>query len=81
MDSRPEVLSCQYNTCFRDRDLVQQIQAMGIEAAPWPVDAIYDLKSILDMDPAAIVTNRPERLLEMLDPPNPIRAEAAAMLG
>lgn len=81
LDFKPEVLSCQYNTCFRDRDLVQQIQAMGIEAAPWPVDAIYDLKSILDMDPAAIVTNRPERLLEMLDPAYTIPPEAAAMLG
>ncbi len=81
LDFRPEVLSCQYNTCFRDRDLVQQVQAMGIEVAPWPVDGLYDLQSILDMEPVSIVTNRPERLLQMLDPAFTMPEAAAAMLA
>lgn len=81
LDFRPEVLSCQYNTCFRDRDLIQQVEAMGIETAPWPVDGVYDLKSILDMGPTSIVTNRPERLLEMLDPSFTMPEAAAAMLA
>lgn len=81
LDFTPEVLSCQYNTCFRDRSLIQRVEAMGIEAAPWPVDGIYDLKSILDMGPTSIVTNRPERLLEMLDPSFTMPEAAAAMLG
>ena len=81
LDFRPEVLSCQYNTCFRDRDLVQQVEAMGIEAAPWPVDGVYDLESILAMNPTSIVTNRPERLLQMLDPSFTLPEAAAAMLA
>ena len=81
LDFQPEVLSCQYNTCFRDRDLVQQVEAMGIEAAPWPVDGVYDLESILAMNPTSIVTNRPERLLQMLDPSFTLPEAAAAMLA
>ena len=81
LDFQPEVLSCQYNTCFRDRNLVQQVEAMGIEAAPWPVDGVYDLQSIMDMNPTSIVTNRPERLLEMLDPSFTLPEAAAAMLA
>ena len=81
LDFQPEVLSCQYNTCFRDRDLVQQVEAMGIEAAPWPVDGVYDLESILAMNPTSIVTNRPARLLQMLDPSFTLPEAAAAMLA
>lgn len=81
LDFDPEVLSCQYHTCFRDRTVVQKVQAMGIEVAPWPVDGVFDLKSILDMEPVSIVTNRPERLLEMLDPSYTIPEAAAAMLA
>ncbi len=68
LDFKPEILSCQYNTCFRDRTLIQRVQAMGVSAAPWPVDGVLDLESILAMEPDSIVTNRPERLLSMLDP-------------
>ena len=81
LDFVPEVLSCQYNTCFRDLDLVQKVQAAGIEVAPWPVDGVFDLQSILDMDPVTVVTNRPERLFQMLDPAWTMPAAAAAMLG
>ena len=81
LDFVPEVLSCQYNTCFRDLDLVQKVQAAGIEVAPWPVDGVFDLQSILDMDPMTVVTNRPERLFQMLDPAWTMPAAAAAMLG
>ena len=81
LDFVPEVLSCQYHTCFRDGQLVQKVQATGIEVAPWPVDGVLDLESILDMEPAAIVTNRPERLFEMLDPDWVMPDAAAAILG
>ena len=54
---------------------------MGIEAAPWPVDGVYDLESILAMNPTSIVTNRPERLLQMLDPSFTLPEAAAAMLA
>ena len=81
LDFVPEVVSCQYNTCFRDRDLVQRVQAMGMEAAPWPVDSKLDLQSILDMQPVSIVTNRPERLLHMLDPAYTLPPEAQAILA
>ena len=80
LDFFPEVVSCQYHTCFRDRDLVQKIEAMGIEAAPWPVDKVLDLESILDMRPTTVVTNRPERLFGMLDPGWVMPDAAAAML-
>ena len=81
LDFVPEVLSCQYNTCFRDRDLVQKVQATGVEVAPWPVDGVFDLQSILDMDPVTIVTNRPERLFQMLDPDFQMPEAAAALLA
>ena len=81
LDFVPEVLSCQYNTCFRDRDLVQKVQATGVEVAPWPVDSVFDLQSILDMDPVTIVTNRPERLFQMLDPDFQMPEAAAALLA
>ena len=81
LDFVPEVVSCQYHTCFRDRQVVQKIQAMGIEAAPWPVDGRLDLESILDMQPVTVVTNRPERLLAMLDPSYTIPPAAEAILG
>ena len=48
--------------------------------APWPVDGVFDLQSILDMDPVTIVTNRPERLFQMLDPDFQM-PEAAALLA
>ena len=81
LDFVPEVLSCQYNTCFRDLDLVQKVQATGVEVAPWPVDGVFDLKSILAMDPVTVVTNRPERLFQMLDPDWTMPEAAAAMLA
>ena len=52
-----------------------------MEAAPWPVDSKLDLQSILDMQPVSIVTNRPERLLHMLDPAYTLPPEAQAILA
>ena len=75
------MLSCQYNTCFRDRNLVQKVQAAGIEVAPWPVDGVFDLQSILGHGPVTIVTNRPERLFQMLDPDFEMPEAAAALLA
>jgi len=60
---------------------VQKVQAAGIEVAPWPVDGVFDLQSILDMDPVTIVTNRPERLFQMLDPDFEMPEAAAALLA
>ena len=45
------------------------------------MDGVYDLQSIMDMNPTSIVTNRPERLLEMLDPSFTLPEAAAAMLA
>ncbi len=67
LDFKPEFLGCQYNTCFRDTTLVQRVQQMGIQVAPWPVDRKLDVRSILDMRPDVIVTNRPDRVIAMLD--------------
>ena len=53
----------------------------GVEVAPWPVDGVFDLQSILDMDPVTIVTNRPERLFQMLDPDFEMPEAAAALLA
>ena len=45
------------------------------------MDGAFDLQSTLYMDPGTVVTNRPERLFQMLDPAWTRPAQAAAMLG
>ncbi len=47
-------------------EVVEQFKEMGIKLAPWTVDTVEDLQSMVDMNVEAIITNYPDRLIEIL---------------
>ena len=52
---------------YSNPELVNQLHAMGIQAAFWTVDTQDAVRSLLPLGPDCIVTNRPDRVREWVN--------------
>lgn len=59
LDFPVDIVSCEYHTAYSNPELVNQLHAMGIQAAFWTVDTQDAVRSLLPLGPDCIVTNRP----------------------
>ena len=67
LDFPVDIVSCEYHTAYSNPDLVNQLHAMGIQAAFWTVDTQDAVRSLLPLGPDCIVTNRPDRVREWVN--------------
>ena len=67
LDFPVDIVSCEYHTAYFNPDLVNQLHAMGIQAAFWTVDTQDAVRSLLPLGPDCIVTNRPDRVREWVN--------------
>ena len=67
LDFPVDIVSCEYHTAYSSPDLVNQLHAMGIQAAFWTVDTQDAVRSLLPLGPDCIVTNRPDRVREWVN--------------
>ena len=67
LDFPVDIVSCEYHTAYSNPDLVNQLHAMGIQAAFWTVDTQDAVRSLLPLGPDCIVTNRPDRVREWVE--------------
>lgn len=63
-----ECLTCEYHSCFKDTTLVRRVEELGLICAPWPgfEENRQELRSLVEMAPHTIVTNKPELLTAIL---------------
>ncbi len=66
-----------YYGCFRDTSLIQRGSAAGFGMVPWPMfpESRRDLRSLVQMQPEIIVTNKPEELISILHGKNAVTSE------
>jgi len=67
LDFPVDIVSCEYHTAYSNPELVNQLHAMGIQAAFWTVDTQDAVRSLLPLGPDCIVTNRPDRVREWVN--------------
>ena len=67
LDFPVDIVSCEYHTAYSNPELVNQLHAMGIQAAFWTVDTQDAVRSLLPLGPDCIVTNRPDRVREWVE--------------
>ena len=67
LDFPVDIVSCEYHTAYSNPNLVNQLHAMGIQAAFWTVDTQDAVRSLLPLGPDCIVTNRPDRVREWVN--------------
>ena len=67
LDFPVDIVSCEYHTAYSTPELVNQLHAMGIQAAFWTVDTQDAVRSLLPLGPDCIVTNRPDRVREWVN--------------
>lgn len=61
-----EWVSCKYQHCFSDPDLIRRLHAQGLRVALWTVDTEDALRALLKLEPDAIVSNRPDKIREWM---------------
>lgn len=71
LDFRVDFLHCHYSTLLRDPDLVKRLSENGVGCNPWTPDDRADLELLSGMGCTAIITNRPDILLEIQSRQNP----------
>ena len=67
LDFPVDIVSCEYHTAYSNPELVNQLHAIGIQAAFWTVDTQDAVRSLLPLGPDCIVTNRPDRVREWVN--------------
>lgn len=67
LDFPVEYLHCEYHACLSDPQLVERLRRRGIGVTPWTPDETEDLRALIALSPDGIITNRPDRLLELLN--------------
>ena len=67
LDFLPEYVSCNYHTAFVRPHVVDELHAIGTQAAFWTVNTKEATTSLMQQNPDAIVTNRPDRIREWLE--------------
>ena len=67
LDFPVDIVSCEYHPAYSTPELVNQLHAMGIQAAFWTVDTQDAVRSLLPLGPDCIVTNRPDRVREWVN--------------
>ncbi len=71
LDFRIDFLHCHYSSLLRDPDLVKRLSENGVGCNPWTPDDRADLELLSGMGCTAIITNRPDILLEIQSRQNP----------
>ncbi len=66
LDFPVEYLHCEYHACLSDPGLAERLGRRGIGVTPWTPDEPEDLHALAVMPLDGIITNRPDRLLELL---------------
>ena len=64
LDFKPDWVSCEYHTIYQQPGMVQRLHDMGIKVSFWTADTEEAAKALWDVQPDAIVTNRPDRMRE-----------------
>ena len=67
LDFPVDIVSCEYHTAYSNPQLVEQLHALGVQAAFWTVDTQDAVRSLLPLNPDCIVTNRPDRVREWVE--------------
>lgn len=67
MSFRPDYVSCEYHTAYLQPGMVADLRAMGVKTAFWTVDNRQALRSLLLLEPDAIVTNRPDLVRNVIN--------------
>ena len=49
-------------------DIMQQAQALGMRVVPWTVNSVEDMRKMLDLGVAGIITDYPNRITEVAPP-------------
>lgn len=67
LDFALDWVSCEYHTAYEYPRFVGQLQQLGIKVALWTVDTENAVKTLLQTNPDAFVTNRPDRVREWVE--------------
>lgn len=60
LDFPVEYVSCEYHTAFSNREVVNQLHALGCKVAFWTVNTQDAIRSLVPLEPDCIVTDRPD---------------------
>ncbi len=67
LDFQVEWVSCEYHTAYSNPRFVGQLRELGVKTALWTVDTEQELKWLMQVEPDAFVTNRPDHLKKWLE--------------
>ena len=65
LDFKPNYLHCHYSSVLQDPSLVSRLAQIGIGVSSWTPDDPEELQKLSDLGCTAIITNRPDILLEI----------------
>lgn len=65
LDFHPDYLHCHYSAVLKDPALVERMRQRGVKCNVWTPDKREELKALCDSGCHAIITNRPDLLLEL----------------
>lgn len=67
LDFLPDYVSCEYHTAYVKPEMVEQLHGLGVKVAFWTPDTKNAIRSLLPLEPDAIVTNRPDMVRKWMD--------------
>ena len=67
LDFQVDYVSCEYHTAYSNPKMVEKLHDAGVRVAFWTVDTEDAVRSLLALQPDAIVTNRPDRVREWIE--------------
>lgn len=63
----PEYVCCKYETAYPYPSIVKKFHEMGMKVAFWTVDTEETIRDLMELEPDAIITNRPDRAREWVE--------------
>lgn len=70
LDFKLDYVSCEYHTAYSNPKFIRRLHEMGIKVALWTVDTEDAVHWLLQTEPDALITNRPDRVREWMEEAN-----------